>query len=204
MNIKFPKEETIIIEQLKTAILSRNHHLLLNLYDNVIKNSEFLKNYFPDLLDDYITKLFDMREFDKVINIVEDLLKLKIEDCTWYFYAFCILISKKDIYYAKSLINRSIILNDSSIKSFIDEDESNYGQIINLHDSLLFCYGPCLIMVNFINELLTESLQVKIDEEYILMRYFDLLNLLYEYGVEDDFIDIFKNCLETIYEIDIV
>ncbi len=204
MNIKFPKEETIIVENLKEVVVSRNSQMLLNQYDNVIKHSDFLNNFCPNLLDDYIMGLFDIREFDKVINIVEDLLKLKIENCNWYFYVFCILIAKKDIYYAKSLINRSIILNDSSVKSLIDEDDANYSQLINLHDSLLYSISPCLIMVNFINELLTESLQIKIDEEYIIMRYFDLLNILYEYGVEEEFIDIFRNCLETIYEIDIV
>jgi hypothetical protein len=36
------------------------------------------------------------------------------------------------------------------------------------------------------------------------MRYFDLLNLLFEYGVDEEFLDIFRNCLETLYEIDIL
>lgn len=204
MNIKFPKEETIIVEQLKQAIISRNHQLLINQYENVIKHSDFLHKYSHDLLDDYIMELFDIREFETVINIVDDLLKLRIESCNWYFYVFCILIAKKDIYYARSLINRSPLLNDSNIKAMINEEDTNYGQLINLHESLLYSIGPCLVIINFINELLIESLQTTIDEEYIIMRYFDLLNLLYEYGVEDDFIDIFRNCLETIYEIDIV
>jgi hypothetical protein len=59
-------------------------------------------------------------------------------------------------------------------------------------------------MINFINELLIESFKTKIDEDYIIMRYFDLLNLLFEYGVDDEFLDVFRNCLETLYEIDIL
>ena len=203
MNIKFPKEESIIAEQIKQAIITNNHQLLLKLYDEVIKHGLFLNKYNHDLLDKYILTLFDIREFEKVITIVEDLLKIGVEDCNWYFYALSILVAKNDIYYAKSLINRSLILNDQNIKTFIDEEEGNYNQLISLHDTLLFNIGPCLIMINFINELLAESFKIKIDEEYIVMRYFDLLNLLFEYGVDNEFLDIFRNCLETLYEIDI-
>ena len=45
---------------------------------------------------------------------------------------------------------------------------------------------------------------MEINDEYIIMRYFDLINLLFEYGVSEDLISIFTNTLETIYEIDIV
>lgn len=204
MNIKFPKKESIIVAQIIEAIETNNHTQIFMLYDDVITHGDFLNKYYHDLLNDYILFLFDIREFDKVINIVEDLMKKNIESCTWYYYVFCILIAKKDLYYVKSFINRSKILNDPNIKVFTSEDDANYNQLINLHDTLLYSIGPCLIIINFINELLSESLQVKIDEEYIIMRYFDLLNLLYEYGMEEDFIDIFRNCLETIYEIDIV
>ena len=93
---------------------------------------------------------------------------------------FSILVARKDIYYAKSLINRSTLLNDQSLKSLINEDDGNYNQLLSLHDSLLYSITPCLIMINFINELLIESFKTKIDEDYIIMRYFDLLNLLFE------------------------
>lgn len=204
MNIKFPKEESILTEQLQQALITNNHQLLLKQYDEVIKHGVFLSKYSHDLLNKYILTLFDIREFEKVINIVEDLLRIGVEDCNWYFYAFSILVARKDIYYAKSLINRSTLLNDQSLKSLINEDDGNYNQLLSLHDSLLYSITPCLIMINFINELLIESFKTKIDEDYIIMRYFDLLNLLFEYGVDEEFLDIFRNCLETLYEIDIL
>ena len=45
MNIKFPKEESIIAEQIKQAIITNNHQLLLKLYDEVIKHGLFLNKY---------------------------------------------------------------------------------------------------------------------------------------------------------------
>ena len=44
----------------------------------------------------------------------------------------------------------------------------------------------------------------KIDEEYIIMRFFDLLNLLYEYSIDEEIIGLFSKTVETIYEIKIV
>jgi hypothetical protein len=36
------------------------------------------------------------------------------------------------------------------------------------------------------------------------MRLFDLLNLMYEYGVEDKVIDTFRIAIESLYEIEIL
>ena len=204
MNIKFPKEQIRVVEEIRNSVIKKSKSLLQEQYDNILLHSKFLEQYYSSLLDCYIQSLFEIREFETVINIVEDLKKQNIESCTWYYYVFAILIAKKDLHYAKSLIRRSTILNDNSIKFMISEDEGDYNAIISLHSTLLNSIGPCLILVNFINELFNESFHVEINDEYIVMRYFDLLNLLYEYGIEEEIIDLFKDKLETIYEIDIV
>ena len=204
MNIKFPKQNILFLNEIKQLIISRDYKSLLNEYNNIILNASFLKQYSIDVLNNYFEILFTIKEYDKYITLIEELRKQEIENYSWYFYLFTILLYKKDIYYAKSIISRSKLLNDSSIKYLISEEEGNYSQVINLHDLLFQEVGPCLILVNFINELLTETFNMEINDEYIIMRYFDLINLLYEYGVSEDFILIFTNALETIYEIDIV
>jgi len=204
MNIKFPKEQIRIIEDIRNAVIKKSKVLMQEQYDNVLLNCKFLEQYCPSLLDQYIKTLFEIREFELLINIVEDLKRKDIENCLWYYYMFAILILKKDIHYAKSIIKRSSLLNDNSIKYLISEDEGNYNSIISLHSTLLTTIGPCLILVNFINELFNESLKIEITDEYIIMRFFDLLNLLFEYGVDEEIIEMVKNTLETIYEIDIV
>ena len=204
MNIKFPKQNILFLNEIKKLIINRDYKSLLNEYNNIILNASFLNQYAVDALNNYFDILFDIKEYDKYITLVEELKKKDIENFKWYFYLFTILLHKKDIYYAKSIISRSKILNYSSIKYLISEEEGNYGQVMNLHNLLLQEVGPCLILVNFINELLSESFNMEINDEYIIMRYFDLINLMFEYGMSEDFISIFTNTLETIYEIDIV
>lgn len=204
MNIKFPKDKVVFIDLIKQLISSKNYKKLMMEYNNIISNSSFLNQYYPEILDTYFEILFDVKEYEKYITLVEELRKQEIENYMWYFYAFTILLYKKDLYYAKSLIIRSKILNDSSIKYLIQEDEGDYTQIINLHPSLQTTIGPCLVIINFINELLAEAYQNNMTDEYIIMRYFDLINLLFEFGINEEFITIFINAVETIYEIDIV
>ncbi len=204
MNIKFPKEEIRMIEIIREAILYKKHFVIVEQYDNVINNAKFFKQYYESILNEYLKALFDAREFEKVVCFIEDLKKQNLENCEWYFYAFICLIAKKDIYYIKSLISRSNLLNNESIKHLIDENDANYNYIINLHYDLLMTIGPCLILITFVNELFSESFDIKLEDDYIVMRFFDLLNLLFEYGVEEEIIEIFRNSLETLYEIEIV
>ena len=123
MNIKFPKEQIRVVEEIRNSVIKKSKSLLQEQYDNYLLHSKFLEQYYSSLLDCYIQSLFEIREFETVINIVENLKKQNIESCTWYYYVFAILIAKKDLHYAKSLIRRSTILNDNSIKFMINEPD---------------------------------------------------------------------------------
>lgn len=203
MNIKFPKEEIRIIESIRTAIMNENYSTFLLYYDDVIKYSQFYNKYYISVLNIYIETLFKIKEYEKMISLVEDLRKQEIENSMWYFYVIAYLISQKDFYYAKTIVSKSKLLVSDSIKYLIEGDDVDYNAIFNLHPIILSTIGPCLIIINFLNELLVEANNNKIDDEYILMRYFDLLNLLYEYGLEKEVIDIFIKTIEMLYEIKI-
>lgn len=203
MNIKFPKEEIRIIESIRTAIMNEDYSTFLSYYDDIIKYSQFYNKYYDSVLNIYIETLFKIKEYEKMISLVEDLRKQEIENSMWYFYVIAYLISQKDFYYAKAIISKSKIFTDDSLKFLINGDDADYNVIFNLHQLMLVTIGPSLIIINFLNELLVEANNIKIDDEYILMRYFDLLNLLYEYGIDKEIIDIFIKTIEMLYEIKI-
>lgn len=203
MNIKFPKEEIRIIESIRTAIMNEDYSSFLSYYDDIINYSQLYNKYYNSILNIYIETLFKIKEFEKMILLVEELHKQEIENCMWYFYVFAYLIAKKDFYYVKAIISKSKLLASDSVKYLIDGEDVDYNAVFNLHPLILTTLGPCLIIINFLNELLVEVNNIKIDDEYILMRYFDLLNLLYEYGVDKELIDIFIKTIEILYEIKI-
>lgn len=202
MNLKFPKEEVIFIETIKEAYENKDFKFIINNEHNIIEKSDFIKKNEDIIFVYLIEAFFNNRLFEKAITVTEELLKKGIEKFECYFYTLASLIAKNDFYYAKSIINRSKILNDETIKNYIDDD-SNYNILLTLHEALFKEVGLCLILVNFINEMIEESLKNKITSDYIIMRYFDLLNLLYEYGIEEIYLNILKNTIEIIYEIQI-
>ena len=199
MNIKFPKEEIVFVEKLRNSIITKED--IKEVVDEVFEHAKFLYQYNPKLLDTYIKTLFELRLFEMVINITEDLKKQNLESMDWYFYSFASLIANKDFLYVKRLIKKSELFSSPSIQYLIDPEEAHYSAILNLHPDLLDTIGPSLILINFTNELIQESLNQDIDDEYMIMRFFDLLNLLYEYSVDEKIIDLFDKTIKSIYEI---
>lgn len=199
MNIKFPKEEIVFVEKLRNSIITKED--IKEVVDEVLEHAKFLYQYNPKLLDTYIKTLFELRLFEMVINITEDLKKQNLESMDWYFYSFASLIANKDFLYVKRLIKKSELFSSPSIQYLIDPEEAHYSAILNLHPDLLDTIGPSLILINFTNELIQESLNQDIDDEYMIMRFFDLLNLLYEYSVDEKIIDLFDKTIKSIYEI---
>lgn len=199
--MKFPKEEIILINKVRNIILTDDCSNIIEIGKEVLEHASFLNKYSKNIIDAYIKKLFECREFESVISFVEDLIKINLEDCNWYYYALASLIANKDLYYAKRLITKSKLLNDKSISYLIDPENANYSAIFNLHYELLDTIGLCLILINFINELITESLNIKMEDEYLIMRFFDLLNLLFEYGLDENIIEQFEKTIKTIYEV---
>lgn len=199
MNIKFPKEEIIFVEKLRNSIIKRDG--IQDIANEVIEHAKFLYQYSQKLLDTYIKTLFELRQFEIVVNITEDLKKQSLEDMQWYYYSFASLIANKDFLYVKRMMKKSEFFSSASIQYLIDPEEAHYNAILNLHPDLFDSVGPCLILVNFVNELIQESLNQDIDDEYLIMRFFDLLNLLYEYSIDEKIIDLFDKTIKSIYEI---
>ena len=82
MNIKFPKEITRKIEEIKEVVHQKQYGKVLNYYDEIIENANLINNINQTLITEYIDILFEMRLFEKIISFYDG--------CTIYL---CILYS---------------------------------------------------------------------------------------------------------------
>ena len=97
MNIKFPKEETRVLEIVRNALLKKDYKVLLEQYDNVFNYSMFINQYNEFIINSYVEALFKIKEYDKLLNLVEHLRSKDMESCNWYFYCLMYLLSNKDL-----------------------------------------------------------------------------------------------------------
>lgn len=202
MNIKFPKEEVQFINDIEKMYNVNNYSGIVKQYNKIIDNIEIILNIKKDIIDIIVEALFYCRQFDTIITFVESLRDKGFEEFLWYFYAFASIIGNDDIYLAKTIIKKSKLLNDPDIQFYYSEDGANYVNILGMNDAILDTQAPCLIMINFINDLIFESLQKTLNANYVVMRTFDLINILYEDGANQELIELFINTLQIIFEID--
>lgn len=202
MNIKFPKEEVQFINDIEKMFNVNNYSGIVKQYNKIIDNIEIILNIKKDIIDTIVEALFYCRQFDTIITFVESLRDKGFEKFLWYFYVFASIIGNDDIYLAKKIIKKSKILNDPNIQFYYSEDGANYVNILGMNETVLDNQAPCLIMINFINDLIFESLQKTLNENYVVMRAFDLINILYEDGASQELIELFINTLQIIFEID--
>ena len=186
--IKFPKEEVLLINNV-------NELYKFNDYLSISKLSEEIMNHVDDimLIDNItISKLvisyFNLHNFDQLIIVVDELRSKGYEDTIWYFYYFVALIYNNDLYYAKSIINKSKILNDPRLKYYYSDGEASYSNIA-LKKDIIDSEATCLIMINFINELFQEIDKNDFDKNYLMFRFYDLINTLQEVGLDKNLLD---------------
>lgn len=200
--MKFPKEETLIITEINKLYEANKYSSIVKMYDKIVNNIEVIASIDEKCITKVIESLFYSKLFDKIIAFVDGVRNKGFESFNWYFYAFASLLGNEDFYYARSIIKKSQILNDATIQSYLSEDGANYSNILGMNDELLNTAGPCLIMINFLNELIGETLTTFVDKKYVLMRYFDLLNILVEYGASIDLLDMLDNTIKICFDLE--
>lgn len=200
--MKFPKEETLIITEINKLYEANKYSSIVKMYDKIVNNIEVIASIDEKCITKVIESLFYSKLFDKIIAFVDGVRNKGFESFNWYFYAFASLLGNEDFYYARSIIKKSQILNDATIQSYLSEDGANYSNILGMNEELLNTAGPCLIMINFLNELIGETLTTFVDKKYVLMRYFDLLNILVEYGASIDLLDMLDNTIKICFDLE--
>ncbi len=145
-------------------------HLDILLKDGIREN--YLNEY--NSLAVMLTKL---KRFEDTINLYTELKRKDIESLT---LVSCALISTftTDLYKALSIINNSKILN-SELNKYLEIGGANYNNLLIENEEVQLAF----ILSNFIKEL------GKCENDMIVIKYYELISLLYEIGYSESIID---------------
>ena len=198
--MKFPKEKVIINNRIKEYLNDNNYFEVLKMKDEILNINYSLDDYAYESL---IKCAFLLGDFDSVVLIFSELFKRNRESLKLIYYGLLGMLANTDIYQAMSFIKRSELLNQSAFKEYFLKDGANYSNILFL--SKVDEYGPlALILVNFIDGISKEVVgNIDIDNEYILFRFFDLINMLYEIGYPDSVIQKLTEELKVIFNLNV-
>lgn len=177
--MKFPKQKVLINNEIDESLLRDDFFGVYKLKDRIIENAELLDNKnFKDLL----TSTFIIGNFDDVVLIASELKKKGIETYDTIYYCLLSLIANNDLYQGMAIIKKSTILNSLEIKELHLEDGANYSNLLHYAEGYP-SFTLLLIIVNYLEGIIRESSgKIEIDREYLLFRFFDLINLIYELG----------------------
>lgn len=200
--IKFPKEKTRLVNRIYDAYELENYQLIFSLKDEIINNLESLRE--EKVLDILLESTFGLYLFEEVIMLGDEYIKQKYESFDLYYYALLSYIALNDIYQARNLIRRSALLNSEGIKYYFSQEGANYSNILGLSYGLFEQAAPCLLIVNFITEISSEMLgKIEVDQEYLLLRFFDLINMVYELGYDDEIIIQLEKALKIVFQLEV-
>ena len=124
---------------------------------------------------------FNLEKFDILIQMYNDLLKVKIESYPLCMYTLLACVGLKDVYLAISYIRRSKLLKEN-LKWYLDEDGSNYYNFLKENVDIQML----LIVVTCINKL-----ECNLDESFEYsagVSYYELISLLFEIGYSKEVI----------------
>lgn len=200
--IKFPKEKTRLVNHVNEAYEAENYQAIFSMKDEILSNLEFLKD--ERILDVLIEAAFNLYLFEDVIMLSDEYIKQKYESFDAFYYALLSYIAVNDIYQAKNLIRRSTLLNTESIKYYYSQEGANYSNILGLSYALFKEAAPCLLIVNYITEIAGEMAgKVEVNHQYLLFRFFDLINMIYELGYDDDIISQLEQALKIVFQLEV-
>jgi hypothetical protein len=199
-DMKFPKEKAVITSKIKELMEKKDYYGIYQAKDDILINYQVLdRSVFTDL----ISSVFLIGNFDEVIAIGTDLMKKDIETFDILYYTLLSLLANTDIYQAMSIIRKSTLLNLDEVKEYHASDGANYSNLLHYSDSPASSILSLLI-VNFIEGLSREMTgHTDIDREYILFRFFDLINKVYELGFPLNVIQDLGRALKVIFNLDV-
>ena len=200
--IKFPKEKTQLINRIYDAYELDNFSLIYSFKEEIMAN--IMSSPEQKVLDILLEATFNLYLFEDVIMLGDEYIKQGYESFDLYYYSLLSYIALVDIYQAKNLIRRSKLLNAEGIKYFYSNEGANYSNILGLSYSLFEQAALCLLVVNFVCEVANEMAgDIRVDQEYLLYRFFDLINMVYELGYEDDILVELERVLKIVFQLEV-
>ena len=157
------------------ALRKKDYEFVFKHFDILLKDG--LRD---DYLNDYnslIVMLTKLKRFEDVENLYAELKRKGIESLT---LVSCALVSTftEDIYKALSIINNSLVLN-SKLSKYLEVGGANYNNLLVEKEETQLAF----ILSNFIKEL------GKCENDMIVVKYYELISLLYEIGYSESIID---------------
>lgn len=198
--MRFPKEKVLITKEINDSISRGDYFGIFKLKDRIIDNYQVLD---AQVFTNLLASTFIIGNFDEAITIGLELQKKGIETYETLYYVLLSLIANNDIYQALSVINRSSLLNNSEIKELYLEGGANYSNLLHYAESYPN-FTLLLLIVNYIEGLAREMSGTKEpNPDYLLFRFFDLINLVYELGYPLEILQELSSIIKIIFNLDI-
>lgn len=198
--MRFPKEKVVIENKINQLLKENDYYGIFMMKDDILNNYQVLDQ---SVFHQLISSTFYIGNFDEVCLISNQLKAMNIESFEIIYYTILSLIANVDIYQAMSYVKKSKLLNNEDIKEFYTADGANYSNLLFLSDKSLM-QALALLMVNFVEGLSREMTgNIDVDQEYIMFRFFDLINLVYEIGYPLAVIQELSHALKIIFNLEI-
>lgn len=198
--MRFPKEKVLITTQFNDLKKKNDIFGIAKMKDQVLENYEVLE---PNIFSKLVSSTFIIGNFDDTIKIGNELIAKNIETFDILYYTLLSLIARTDIYQAMSLIKKSKILNLEEIKKFHSLEGANYSNLLNF-SAALSSSTLTLLVVNFIEGIAREMTgNIDVDRDYLLFRFFDLINMVYEIGYPYEIIEELSKAIKLIFNLDV-
>lgn len=198
--MKFPKERVRILSSIKNYQNENNYFAIFKMKEEIISHFEDLKE--TTAFESLVKATFLIGNFDATI-LIGDSLRIKgYESYVVLYYMLLSYIANVDIYQGVLLIKSSKLLKDVNTVTLYDDGGSNYLNVLNTNESIDFKLA--LIITNFVLGISKEMMgNAQVDREYLLFRFFDLVDMLYELGYEIEYINNLQQVLKIVFTLDI-
>lgn len=177
-------------------------------YPSIIKMKDEIIGLADELADTEVfgillESFFQLHLFEEVVLVGDELRKLGYETYEVLYFMLLSYIGLVDIYQAKALVRRSKLLNAEEIKVYYTNEGANYSNMLSMPYELFEEAALTLLLVNYIFEVSKEMAgDVEVDREYLLFRFFDLINMVYELKYDLFVIEELEGALKIIFEIE--
>ncbi|MGI6710971.1 MAG: hypothetical protein ACOX4W_05960 [Bacilli bacterium] len=183
--IKFPTEKIVLENKIYALYETSNYEKIIVYFNQLLEDFDFYKK--TNIYDLVLSSFFNLRLFKEVIDKGLLLLTKGYESYDLLSLLLASYIEKRDLFFSSLLIEKSSLLTLPENKCFFDDlEKTNYTDIKSIKDSKRVI---TLLLVVFQKAMLKEMLgEFKIDKEYMLYRFYDLINSINELGYDESVI----------------
>ena len=184
--LKFPKDKVQYINLITELYRSKEYFEIVKYYDKLVQNFSLLYESF--VFDYLATALFELGFYQKLNDLYFELQKFEYETFRILYLTLASMIASSDLYQANYLVKKSKLLKDQNFINFLSPDEATFVNLKSLDQEAFSDVILTIILVNYVQAIAKESLHQEISTEYLLYRFYDLINIVLEVGFSNSII----------------